>query len=227
MNKLKKRFFLGLLFLVVIAVLHLFLNGNIINLLQVQQHREFLQNFIQNRYILSVLLYLLIFICAAVLSIPITVLLTVAAGYFFGVWAGLLYANIGATVGAMISFLLFRYLLGDFVQNRYADRLAAFNREIEAHGPNYLLTMQLLPFTPTLLINIFAGMSQIRLWTFIWTTSLGILPGSLIYTLSGQHLAQISSLRDLVSARSVLLLILLALLALVPIFFKWRNGRRG
>jgi len=226
-NNLKKRFFWGLIFLAGIVLLHIFLNGNLMNLLQVQQHRESLQAFIQNRYLFSVFLYLLIFICATVLSVPITVLLTVAAGYFFGVWTGLIYANIGATTGAIISFLLFRYFLGDFVQNRYPDRLKAFNREIEVHGPNYLLTMQILPFTPTLLINIFAGVSQIRLWTFVWTTSLGILPGSLIYTLSGRHLSQIGSLKELISFRSALLLVLLAILMLVPIFFKWWNGRRG
>jgi len=222
---MKKRFVIGLLLFVGVVLLHLVFAGNFITLEQIQEHRIYLQQLVEHHYLYSVGMYLLLFVVAALLGIPITVLLTVAAGYFFGVFSGLVYANIGATVGAVISFVTFRYFLGSFVQNRYQDQLKAFNRDIDAYGHNYLLTMQILPFTPTLLINIFAGLTKIPLWTFVWTTSLGILPGSLLYTLSGRHLADIRSISDLWSIRSFVLLLLLALFAAAPLLLRRKRAK--
>lgn len=220
---IKKHIFVGFIFIAVIFFIHFLLSGKFLTLEHVQQYRIFLCQLVESRYFFSVSLYLLVFIFGTVLGLPVTVLLTVAAGYFFGVWPGVMYANIGATVGAIISFLLFRYLFGSFIQKRYAGQLKAFNQAIKEYDHNLLLTMQFLPFTPTLLINIFAGLTRISLWTFVWTTSLGILPGGLLYAVSGQHLAQIRSLQDLWSAQSFSLLILLALFAFLPILF--RNHR--
>ena len=220
----KKRIWFGLIFFAGVLILHMLLSGRLISLQQIQEHRLYLENMVAQRYLFSVFAYLCLFVFSTVFGIPITVLLTVAAGYFFGPFAGIFYANIGATFGAVISFLVFRYVLGSFVQNRYAKQLKQFNQNIEANGANYLLTMQLLPVTPTFLINVFAGLTTISLWTFIWTTFVGILPGSLLYVLAGQKLAGMQTLNDLLSLPSIILLLILALFALSPAILRlWRS----
>jgi len=215
----KKRILFGVFVLAVVLLLHVVLSGQWITLEQLQVHRLYLQELVAQRYLLCVVGYLVLFIAATVFGVPITVLLTVAAGYFFGVVPGVVYANIGATVGAAISFLTFRYFLGSFVQKRYGTQLRQFNQNIEAYGHNYLLTMQILPVTPTLLINVFAGLTTIRLWTFLWTTSVGIAPGSLLYVLAGRQLADMRSLGDFLSISWLILLFILALFSVSPVIF--------
>ncbi len=218
--KHKYRFSWGIAFLLVVIGIYFLGGRKLLTLEHLQEYRLHLEQFIQQRYSLSVVLYIFLFVCVAVMGIPITVVLTIAAGYFFGSAAGTLYAVVGATIGAAISFLLFRYLLGSFVQKWYSQELAHFNQNIEKHGHHYLLTLQILPVTPTLLINVFAGMTKLKFWTFVWTTAVGILPGSLIYALAGRQLVFIKSAKDIFSTSTIALLIGLALLALVPLFFK-------
>ena len=218
----KKRLALGLFFLAIIVGLQ-FLNGKMFFTLQkLQGARLYMEQLVNQRYLLSVFLYLLAFISATMFGIPVTALLTIAAGYFFGVIPGTLYANIGATTGATILFLTMRYLLGSFVQDRCSVRLQNLNRNIKRNGASYLLSLQFLPFTPSPLINICAGLTQIRLWTFVWTTSVGILPGSLIYTFAGRQFAQMSSIWDLWSIKWIALLVLLAIFSLIPLLLSRR-----
>jgi len=57
---------------------------------------------------------------------------------------------------------------------------------MKKHGGHlYLLTLRLMPVFPFFLINILTGLINIPLRTFIWTTSLGIIPGSLVYAFAG------------------------------------------
>lgn len=216
----QKRFFIGFLLLIFVIALYLFNGRALLTLARLQEHRLYLQNLVEQHYLFSVAVYLLIFMTASALSVPITIVLTIAAGYFFGIVLGVFYANVGATVGAAISFLSFRYLFGQFVQKRYHDQLKWFNNVLERHGHNYLLTLQLLPVTPTAFINIGAGLTRIRFWTFVWTTSVGIAPGSLIYVIAGRQFAQIQSVQDLLSMPMILMLVLLALGALVPVLIQ-------
>ena len=126
-----------------------------------------------------------------------------------------MYASFGATVGAVIVFCLVRYYAHDWIQKKYAVRLESFNREWDRNGHWYLLSMQLLPFTPTPFINLLAGLTTISLWTFVWTTYVGILPGTLVYTLIGTQLYKITSVDELMSCSLFILFVLAALLVLV------------
>lgn len=213
----KKRLIFGLVVLAVAVIVYVSGIWKSVTLARMQEHRLYLENLVEQQYVFSVFVYLAIFMGATIVGVPITVLLTIAAGAFFGVLWGTVYANIGATGGAIVSFLLFRYFLGSVMQKKYAGSLAQLNKNIEQYGHNYLLTLQLLPFTPTLLINTLAGLTKISLWTFVWTTSVGILPGSLIYTFAGRQLAQLRSVENVASGGMLFALILLALLALTPL----------
>jgi len=75
----------------------------------------------------------------------------------------------------------------------------------------------LIPATPIFVINYLAGLASLNIWTFIWTTSVGILPGSLIYTFVGHHFRKIESAGDILSWPIIIALTFLALLAILPV----------
>lgn len=191
-----------------------------INLELLQEKAHILEEYVSHHWWWALLVFCGFFSLVTVLSIPITVLLTVASGYLFGITVGTCASVIGATIGGSIVFLLVRYFIGSWVQHRYSARLRTFNDEIKHYGAYYLLMLQLLPITPVFIINLFAGLSPLSLGTYIWATALGLLPGTLIYTVAGQKLHTINSIKDILSWQAMGVLLLLAACALTPMVIK-------
>lgn len=184
-----------------------------------QQCRNQLLSITAEHYLLTAGIFIFIYIAVVALSIPGAAILSLAAGFLFGFW-GVLYVNIGATIGAILAFLVARYLIGDWLQKRYAEKLASFNKEIDENGYNYLLTLRLIPLFPFFLVNIFAGLTRIPLVTYAWTTMVGIAPASFIFIYAGCQLGSIDKSGDILSWQILVAFILFGLLALSPVFLK-------
>lgn len=191
-----------------------------INIQLLQEKAHVLENYVSQRWLLSLFLFCSLFTAVTVLSLPVTVLLTIASGYLFGATVGTGASVLGATLGGCIIFLIVRYVIGSWVQHRYAAQLRIFNHEVKHYGGYYLLMLQILPVTPVFIINLFAGVSPLSLWTYFWATALGLLPGTLIYTLAGQKLHTINAVEDILSWQSIAILGLLAAASLIPMLLK-------
>ena len=184
-----------------------------------RQYRNLLVTMTADHYIPAVVIYIAVYIAVTALSVPGATLLTLTGGFLFGFF-GVVYVNIGATTGALFSFLVARYLIGDWIQNRYGKRFEAFNQEVAENGYHYLLTLRLIPLFPFFLINIFAGLTRIPLSTYIWTTMIGIAPASFVYVYAGRELNGIEQAGDILSWRIILAFILLGLLVLSPVLLR-------
>ncbi len=190
-----------------------------ITLVRMQYYADQLKHFTQQNYLISVFCFLMIMIGATLGSIPITVVLTIVGGFLYGVWHGTVYAIIGATLGGLIIVAVIRYALGDYLQDRYKKQLEEFNQEIEQYGYQYLFIIQLLPFTPTFMLNVLTGLTTIPLWTFIWTAIVGMFPGAFIYAWAGQQIYLLETVRDIVVPWMVIVTILLVIFGLM--LFSW------
>jgi uncharacterized membrane protein YdjX (TVP38/TMEM64 family) len=188
--------------------------------LNLAAHKESIHIYVAAHPLISPLIYVLAYTVAVALSIPGAVVLTLAGGFLFGVVWAAIYVNIGATVGAAIAFLVTKYLLGDWLQKKYEKQLKRFNEEMDSRGLNYLLTIRFIPVFPFFLINILAGLTRIPLRTFVWTTSVGILPGDLVYSFAGNRIDKIESARDILSAPMLVALSLLALFSILPVIIR-------
>jgi uncharacterized membrane protein YdjX (TVP38/TMEM64 family) len=189
------------------------------------ENRDALLARVQEHMLLASVIYVLVYMGVVALSIPGASILSILGGFFFGAIVATLYINLGATVGAFIIFLAARFFIGDMVQNKYGDRLRKFNREIEENGKYYLITLRLIPIFPFFLINLFAGVTRIKPITFLWTTSLGIIPGSFAYAYLGSSVADID-LKGGIPTNLIIALVLLAVLSLVPVVYKKLKGKK-
>lgn len=203
-----------LLFLLIITILFLYISGvaDYISFENFKKNRDDLQKFVKNHYFLSVLFYIIIYISTA-LFIPGAIPLTIAGGLLFGVFWGTIYVCIGATIGATLAFFFARYLIGEWLQDRYRDQLRSFNKEMDRHGYYYLILIRLTPLLPFFLINYLAGLTNISFGVFLWTFLVILVPGSVIYTYIGHYTGAIESLEDILSLE--ILLIMIILLAIV------------
>lgn len=200
---------------------------NYMNLATLKENKEFLHNFVAEHYFLSVAYYIITYALVGAFSFPFASLVTLTGGFLFGTLLGTIYTNIGATIGALIAFLIYRYLFGTWVREHYSHRLVVFNREIEESGAWYLVGIRLIAIIPFFMANALASVAPISLKTFIWTTSIGIIPASLVYSFAGEQLDTINSMRDIFSGRVMFAFALLMFLIIVPVIVQHRRTRKA
>ncbi|MDP2753871.1 MAG: TVP38/TMEM64 family protein, partial [Nitrospirota bacterium] len=171
----------------------------------------------------SVLCYIVIYISTA-FFIPGAIPLTIAGGFLFNVFWGTVYVCIGATTGATLAFFSAKYLIGNWIQDRYQNQLKRFNEEISKNGCYYLLTLRVIPVFPFFLVNYLAGLTKVPLRIYLLTLIVTVLPGSVLYTFAGQQLGTIESIEDIYSVKILIAFLLLIFFAFSPIVLKYMKG---
>ena len=151
--------------------------------------------------------------------------MTLAGGFLFGSVLGTLYVNVGATVGATLAFLVARYLLRDWVEQKFGSRLGPIQEGFAKDAFSYLMTLRLIPLFPFFLVNMVSGLTRVSVGTYMAATSLGIIPGSFVFAYAGRQLGTINSLKEIASPNVLMAFTLLGLLALVPILYKRFAGK--
>lgn len=214
-----KKILVALFIAAIIVGIRVFGLDHLLSMETFREYRDQLLTFTSQHYFPTVAVFIVIYVVAVALSIPGATILTLTAGFLFG-FTGVIYVNIGASGGAILAFLAARYVIGEWIQKRYGEKLASFNREIAENGYSYLLTLRFIPLFPFFLINIFAGLTRVPLTTFAWTTIIGILPGSFVYIYAGRQLGIIDKPGDILSWQIILAFVLLGLLVLSPVLIK-------
>jgi uncharacterized membrane protein YdjX (TVP38/TMEM64 family) len=161
--------------------------------------------------------YFLAYVLMAALSLPGAAVMTIAGGALFGFWTGLVLVSFASTIGATLACLVSRFLLRDWVQGRFGERLIAVNQGIEREGSFYLFTLRLIPIFPFFVINLVMGLTKMPLTSFYWVSQTGMLPGTAVYVNAGMELGRIETLSGILSPR---LLLSFALLGLFPLMAK-------
>ncbi|ENL6070245.1 hypothetical protein VCSRO155_0600 [Vibrio cholerae] len=181
-----------------------------------------LANYIDAHLLQAALIYFVVYVLLTAFSIPGATVVTLLGAALFGFWLSLLLASFASTIGATLAFLSSRFLLRDWVQAKFADKLQTINQGIERDGAFYLLSLRLIPIFPFFLINLVMGLTPISTWRYYWVSQLGMLPGTAVYLNAGTQLAEISSLGQIVSLP---VLASFVLLGVFPIVVKWLMGK--
>ena len=180
------------------------------------QRREF-HTFQADNQFAALGIYALAYIVACAVSFPGATVLTLAAGAMFGFTTGLFVVSFASTIGATVAFWIARFLLRDAIERRFGDRLRAINEGMQNEGAFYLFTLRLVPIFPFFVVNAVMGLTSIRTVTYFWVSQLGMLPGTAVYVNAGTQLAQLDSLKGIISPP---LLISFALLGVFPLLAK-------
>lgn len=218
-----------ILLLIGIAAVSLFFYfdlGRFFTLESLKANRQLLLQQYAEHTVLMVTAFMAIYIIQTALALPGAAILSLSAGAVFGPFWGTLYAVCAASVGATLSFLVTRYLLRDLVVAHFGHKLENINQELEQRGINYLLFLRLVPVFPFFLINLAAGLTRLRLSTFVLGTFCGIIPGGFVFVNAGASLATINSLHDVASPRILGSFALLGLFALLPALYARLKNRK-
>ena len=194
--------------------------GRFLSLAALKDNRDHLLAFTEANYAGAAALFVLCYIAVTGLSLPGAVILTLAGGFLFGSVFGTLLVNLGATSGATLAFLAARYMLRDWVEQKFGKWLEPLQQGFAKNAFSYLITLRLIPLFPFFVVNLVSGLTRMNVGSYVAATALGIIPGSFVYAYAGRQLGTINSLNEIASPNVIAAFILLGLLALVPIGYK-------
>jgi len=186
-----------------------------LTLTHLKSQQQAFENYYANNQALTMGGYMAMYIAVTALSLPGATVMTLAGGALFGIWTGLLLISFASTIGATLAFLVSRFLLRDYVQNKFGDKLKAVNESFRKDGPFYLFTLRLVPIFPFFVINLVMGLTPIRTVMFYIVSQVGMLPGTIVYVNAGTQLAKIESLKGILSFEILLSFVLLGIFPLV------------
>lgn len=203
-----------------------------ISLEELRARGSALQAFARERPLLCLGVYLAIYIGSVAISLPGALILSLSGGFLFGPIGGGFAAVSGATGGSTITYLVFRTAFGDMLRKKPTAFLTKLEAGFKSDAFNYLLTLRLIPAFPLLLVNVAAGVMNIRVGVFFLASVLGMIPSSFVYAGIGAGLGHIFAkggpvtLETLFSPRIYLPIIGMGVLAFLPPLWRhWRKGR--
>lgn len=215
---------MSIAFLIGIGGFFYFDLGQYLSLESLKSNRDTLLHYTNNHTGLAIAVFIAVYILQTTFSLPGGAILTLTGGFLFGSLLGTLVVNIAATTGATLAFLAARYLLRDWVENKFGDRLGPIQAGFAQNAFSYLMTLRLIPAFPFFLVNLVSGLTRVNLGTYVLATSIGIIPGSFVFAFAGRQLGSINSLSEIASPPVLMAFTLLGLLALMPVAYrKWFN----
>ncbi|HSB51230.1 MAG TPA: TVP38/TMEM64 family protein [Dissulfurispiraceae bacterium] len=159
--------------------------------------------------------YVAIYILVTSLSLPGAAVLTLAGGALFGFIAGTVIVSFASSIGATLACLVARFLLRDWVQGKFGERLTTVNQGIDREGAFYLFTLRLIPIFPFFVINLVMGLTKMPVLTFYWVSQVGMIPGTMVYVNAGRELARIESLSGILSPGLIASFVLIGVFPLI------------
>lgn len=119
-------------------------------------------------------------------------LLETAAGYAFGPWMGTAICYVGVALASSLIFLLTRRygvrLVEVFVDRERINELRFLNTERKRN--NLIFLLYFIPGTPKDLLTYFAGLTDIRLRTFLVLSMIARIPSVISSTFGGHLLGE-------------------------------------
>jgi pyruvate/2-oxoglutarate dehydrogenase complex dihydrolipoamide dehydrogenase (E3) component/uncharacterized membrane protein YdjX (TVP38/TMEM64 family) len=163
----------------------------------------------------TIAIYFAVYVGVTALSLPGAAIMTLVGGALFGLVTGVVLVSFASTIGATLAFLVARFVLRDSFQARFGDKLKSFNDGVAKEGAFYLFTLRLVPAFPFFVINVVMGLTTMRAWTFFWVSQVGMLAGTIVYVNAGTQLAQITSLKGILSPGLIGAFVLLGLFPII------------
>jgi uncharacterized membrane protein YdjX (TVP38/TMEM64 family) len=200
-----------------IATVKLFRLDQYLTLSFLKESLENIKSLYENHTLIVIAGYFIIYVLTTSLSLPGASPLGIAGGALFGFWIATLVVSFASTIGATLACFASRFLLRDWVQSKFGDKIAKVNEGIEKEGAFYLFTLRLIPIFPFWMINLVMGLTKMPLSKFYWVSQIGMLPGTMVYVNAGKELAKIESVKGIFSLS---LIISFALLGIFPIMVK-------
>ena len=194
MNKLDLRKAVIIL-LLIIAAFGLIFFSEWISFEALKENRAEISEFRDKNFTLSIVIFWVFYVILVVFSLPGAAVASVSGGFLFGLGAGSLINVTAASTGATLLFILVRYGVKSFNYNKSntfnSNIVFRIKNALTINQVSIMLVLRLVPVVPFFLANILPALVGVRLFNFIWTTIIGIIPGGIVFTWIGVGVGEV------------------------------------
>ena len=194
MNKLDLRKIVIIL-LLIIAVFGLIFFSEWISFEALKENRAEIAEFRDKNFTLSIISFWIFYVTLVVFSLPGAAVASVSGGFLFGLGGGLIINVTAASTGATLLFVLVRYGVKSFNYNKSntfnSNIVFRIKNALIINQVSIMLILRLVPVVPFFLANILPALVGVRLFNFIWTTIIGIIPGGIVFTWIGVGVGEV------------------------------------
>jgi len=183
--------FLPITLLALGAVSAFLLAGDLLSLDTIAENRDALIDWRDRNLLLACAGYALVYIVSVAFSVPGAIWLTMAGGFLFGTAFAAGLTVVSATIGATLIFLAARSSLGAALHRRAGPWLGRVDAEVRQGEVSFMLVMRLIPVIPFFIANLAPAFVEVRLFTFVWTTLVGIAPATVVISSVGAGLGEV------------------------------------
>ncbi|MCX8226115.1 MAG: TVP38/TMEM64 family protein [Sulfitobacter sp.] len=200
-----------------------------------RDNREALVAFRDSNYVLTVVVFIAAYVLIVAFSLPGASITTITGGFLFGTLFGVLFNITGATIGAVLIFLAARMGFGERLKARMdaSDGMVRKIKEgIDNNQWSMLFFIRLVPAVPFFVANLIPAFLGVKLYRFIISTFLGIIPGSVVYTSVGAGLGTVfaggetPNLGIIFEPHIFFPILGLCALSLLPVILKAATGKK-
>ncbi len=189
--------------------------GQYLNLEYFEQQRADIAAYYDAHPWRSIAIYFVVYVAVTALSLPGAAIMTLAGGAIFGLAVGTVVVSFASSIGATLAFLVSRFLLRDWVQQRFGSSLGRVNEGMRKDGAFYLFTMRLVPAFPFFVVNLVMGLTPIRTLLFYIVSQVGMLPGTMVYVNAGTQIAKLESAAGILSPGLIISFTLIGVFPLI------------
>lgn len=145
-----------------------------------------IKTWVESFGIIAPLVYIGLYLLSTIFFLPGSPV-TVLAGFVFGPLWGVFYASIGSIISVSCAFLIARYVARDLVEGwvKENEQFRRIDKQVEEQGWRILMFTRLVPIFPFNLQNYAYGLTNIRFPTFVFTSAIFMLPGTIALVLLG------------------------------------------
>jgi uncharacterized membrane protein YdjX (TVP38/TMEM64 family) len=130
--------------------------------------------------------------------------MTLAGGLAFGALWGSVWSLIGAELGALVAFGAGRFLGRKFVEKVLGSRFQNTLGRLARNGFFIVLYLRIVPVIPYNALNLLAGASPIEFGDYFWASTIGLIPGTVLFAVLGDALWHPGSPRFLVAVALIM-----------------------
>ena len=184
------RRYAALALLLICATVAAYLARDYLRFSVLHENYEALRDWRDRNLAMSVALFMAVYVVAVAFSVPGAVWITLVGGFLFGMIGGSIMVVVSATIGATLIFLAARTVLHGLLRQKAGGWVERMERGFRRGEVSFLLIIRLVPAVPFFIANLAPAFLGARLMTYVWTTFLGIIPGTIVYVSIGSGLGE-------------------------------------
>ena len=176
------------------AVIGYFTLGDYLSFETLRDNREALLTFRDSHFLSLVVVFIAVYFTIVAFSLPGAAVASVTGGFLFGLGLGTAFNVTAASLGAAAIFLAARAGLGRSMAAKMEaseGTLKKLKEGLKEHEISVLFLLRLVPVVPFFVANLLPALVGVRFFNFAWTTTLGIIPGAVVFTWIGVGLGEV------------------------------------